>query len=234
MMSSTIAGTATQTLTPSTTLDTSIYTPNEAARSAPKKMLGQDDFLKLLTTQMQNQDPTNPVDNTKMIADMANFSSLQAMTDLNKVVGTIAQQLKMTQAVQASMLVGRSVVDSGTTISLEDGVTPVAQMTTDKEMTDIKVQIQDAAGRTVKTFTGDKLAVGITDLGWDGKDDSGNALAAGNFKVLAYGKNSAGGSEQIGTLVAIKVSSVDVGTNGAVINLADGTSTTLDNVKQIR
>lgn len=95
-----------------------LYNPNEAARIAPQKSLGQEDFLKLLTVQMQNQDPTNPVDNTKMIADMAQFSSLQAMQDLNKTVGSITQMMKMTQAMQASVMVGRSVVAPGSNLEI--------------------------------------------------------------------------------------------------------------------
>jgi flagellar basal-body rod modification protein FlgD len=182
---------------------------------------------------MANQDPTNPVDNTKMIADMAQFSSLQAMKDLNTVAGTMLTQMKMSQAVQASALVGKSVVDTGTTVTVEAGKKPVLQLESIKELTNVKIQIQDASGFTVRTATADKINEGVTDSGWNGLDDKGQELPPGKYKVLAYGTNDVGGTEQVSTLVGFKVTSVDIGAAGAVINLEDGTSTTLDNVKQI-
>lgn len=223
---------ATDTTTAVNSYD-SVYQPNTSARVAPQKTLGQDDFLKLLTVQMQNQDPTNPVDNTKMIADMAQFSSLQAMKDLNTTTTDMLTQMKMSQALQASALVGKSIVDTGTTVTVEAGKTPVLQLNADKAYTEVKIQIQDESGRTVRTATTDAINEGITNSGWTGVDDAGNQLPAGKYQVMAYGLNDVGGTEQISTLVAFKVASVDIGTTGAVVNLEDGTSTTLDQVKQI-
>jgi flagellar basal-body rod modification protein FlgD len=221
------------TTTSSVTSYDSVYTPNAAARVAPQKTLGQDDFLKLLTTQMMNQDPTNPVDNTKMIADMAQFSSLQAMKDLNTTSTGMLTQMKMSQALQASGLVGKNIVDAGTKVTIREGETPVLQLEADKAYTDVKIQIQDESGRTVRTATTDSISSGITDSGWTGIDDAGNTLPPGKYSVLAYGLNDAGGSEQISTLVSLRVSSVDLNATGAVVNLEDGTSTTLDQIKQI-
>lgn len=208
--------------------------PNAAARVAPQKALGQNDFLKLLTVQMQNQDPTNPVDNTKMIADMANFSSLQAMQDLNKTVGSMSQMLKMAQAMQASSLVGHNVVAPGTNVTLAAGEAPVALVNLEQSLTDVHAQIRDASGAVVKEYTWAKLPIGEGDLKWDGKDGKGNVLAPGKYKLSAWGTDSEGARSEVGTLVANKVLSVGLSTEGATLNLADGSQSSLDNIKQIR
>jgi len=212
----------------------SLMNPNEKARVAPQKTMGQADFLKLLTTQMQNQDPTNPVDNTKMIADMAQFSSLEAMKQLNDTVSSMSQMFKVNQAVQASMLVGKDVVVPGNKISLISGNAPIALVDIKQPLTDVKAQIRDASGTLVREYAWDRLPVGQGDLKWDGKDGSGNALMQGNYTVTAWGTNSEGARTAVGTLVAKKVVSVDVGSSGASLNLADGSAAGLDEIQQIR
>lgn len=211
-----------------------VYTANEAARVAPQKTMGQEDFLKLLTTQMQNQDPTNPVDNTKMIADMAQFSSLEAMKQLNDTVSSMSQMFKVNQAVQASVLVGKDVVVPGSKVNLISGSAPVALVNIEESLTDVRAQIRNASGELVREYSWESLPVGQGDLKWDGKDASGNALAQGVYTLTAWGTNSEGARATVGTLVAQKVVSVDVGSSGASLNLADGSAAGLDEIQQIR
>ena len=163
----------------------SLMNPNEKARVAPQKTMGQADFLKLLTTQMQNQDPTNPVDNTKMIADMAQFSSLEAMKQLNDTVSSMSQMFKTNQAVQASVLVGKDVVVPGSTVNLISGTAPVALVNIEESLTDVKAQIRNASGELVREYSWESLPQGQGDLKWDGKDASGNALPQGSYTVTA-------------------------------------------------
>ncbi len=163
----------------------SLMNPSEKARIAPQKTMGQEDFLKLLTTQMQNQDPTNPVDNTKMIADMAQFSSLEAMKQLNDTVSSMSQMFKVNQAVQASVLVGKDVVVPGSKVNLISGSAPVALVNIEESLTDVKAQIRNASGELVREYSWESLPVGQGDLRWDGKDASGNALAQGVYTLTA-------------------------------------------------
>ena len=212
----------------------SLMNPNELSRVAPQKTMGQEDFLKLLTTQMQNQDPTNPVDNTKMIADMAQFSSLEAMKQLNDTVSSMSQMFKTNQAVQASVLVGKDVVVPGSKVNLVSGSAPVALVNIEDPLTEVKAQIRNASGELVREYAWDSLPVGQGDLKWDGKDASGNALPQGVYTLSAFGTNSEGARASVGTLVAQKVVSVDVGSSGASLNLADGSAAGLDEIQQIR
>jgi flagellar basal-body rod modification protein FlgD len=225
------------TTTSNTTVNSfdSVYTPNTAARVAPQKSLGQNDFLKLLTVQMQNQDPTNPVDNTKMIADMANFSSLQAMQDLNKTVSSMSQMLTMNQAMQASSLVGHDVVMPGKNITLDaSGTAPTALVNLDQTLSDVNAEIRDQSGSVVRSYKWATLPSGQGDLKWDGTDNNGKALSVGNYTISAWGTDANGARASVGTLVANKVLSVGLTSTGSVLNLADGSQSSLDNIKQIR
>lgn len=95
--------------------------------------LGKDDFLKILMTQLQNQDPLNPMQDTEFISQMANFSSLEQMTNLNSSIDTFIKQSQQNQFMQAALMIGKTVTysdESGNentavvkSVTLKDGVT---------------------------------------------------------------------------------------------------------------
>src|SRR3982751_3605396 len=87
--------------------------PNVSTAASPT--LGQADFLKLMTAQLQNQDPFNPVDNTQMVAQMAQFSSLSGITEMSSTLKTIAAKLTGTSANDALAYVGKTVLTAGDT-----------------------------------------------------------------------------------------------------------------------
>jgi len=88
-----------------------INQPKEAKKSSDT--LGQDDFLKLMTTQLQNQDPFKPTDNTEMIAQMAQFSMVTVQTEMNESIKAISGQLSEFQIATAANMLGHSVLVSG-------------------------------------------------------------------------------------------------------------------------
>ena len=85
--------------------------PKEAKKSSDT--LGQDDFLKLMTTQLQNQDPFKPTDNTEMIAQMAQFSMVTGQTEMNESIKAISGQLSEFRIATAANMLGHSVLVSG-------------------------------------------------------------------------------------------------------------------------
>lgn len=96
----------------------------EKTKEEPKSNeLGRDAFLKLMLAQMENQDPTNPTANEDMVAQMAQFSQVENMEELNRSFATLSNSLLSGQALQATSLVGRSVsAPSGTAILQPNGV----------------------------------------------------------------------------------------------------------------
>lgn len=103
--------------------------------------LGKDSFLQLLVTQMKNQNPLDPQDNTQFVAQLAQFSSLESMQNLTSTVDTIASSYKSSQALQASSLVGRSVIidASSTSVDTTKGLTGSIVVPGESSLTTVKV-----------------------------------------------------------------------------------------------
>ena len=145
--------------------------------------LGQADFLKLMTAQLANQDPFNPVDNTQMVAQMAQFSSVAGISQMNTTLSTIAAKLGGTSATDAMSYVGRTVLTEGATAypRTSGGIAGAVEL--DKPATDVNVTISDANGVTLKTLSLGAQPAGTVSYDWDGTTNSGAAAGAGPYKV---------------------------------------------------
>ena len=145
--------------------------------------LGQSDFLKLMTAQLQNQDPFNPVDNTQMVAQMAQFSSVAGISQMNTTLSTIAAKLGGTSTSDALSYVGRTVLTAGNTAypRTTGGIAGAVEL--DGAATDVTVSITDQTGATLKTLSLGPQAAGTVRYDWDGTTNSGAAAPAGPYKV---------------------------------------------------
>ena len=174
--------TATSTTTDGLSSATGSATGNQA--------LGKDAFLQLLVTQLKNQNPLDPQDNSAFVAQLAQFSSLEGITTLNDSVTAISSSYKSSQALQASSLVGRSVVVQ----------TGSAYVDTTKSMTGTAVIPSSVAGATVTITDKDGKAVKTIDLG---------SQAAGNATFVWDGTNTAGTKVDPGTYTFKASASID-------------------------
>ncbi|MFK3796070.1 MULTISPECIES: flagellar hook assembly protein FlgD [unclassified Pseudomonas] len=196
--------------------------------------LGKDAFLQLLVTQMQNQNPLDPQDNSEFVAQLAQFSSLETMQNLSTSVDAIGGMYQSSQALQASSLVGRSViVDSGST-HVDTSKDMTGQVVVPSTSTITTVKVYDSTGSIVRTIDLGEQKTGTTSFTWDGKDDAGNTLAAGNYSFKATGSLD-GTSTGLTTYLPATVTSVTMGSAGSAmtLNLADGTNIALSKVQQI-
>lgn len=197
--------------------------------------LGKDSFLQLLVTQMQNQNPLDPQDNSEFVAQLAQFSSLETMQNLSTSVDAIGGMYQSSQALQASSLVGSSViVDVGSTsVDTTKGLTGTVVVPSATTQTSVKVY--DADGNVVRTLDlGEQAKASSLKFKWDGTDESGSVLPSGTYSFKADGSIE-GTSTSLATYLPATVNSVTMGTanTGMTLNLADGTSILMDKVKQI-
>ncbi|RRV07447.1 flagellar hook assembly protein FlgD [Pseudomonas sp. v388] len=197
--------------------------------------LGKDAFLQLLVTQMKNQNPLDPQDNTQFVAQLAQFSSLESMQNLTSTVDSIASSYQSSQALQASSLVGRSVIiDAGsTTVDTSKGMTGTVVVPAASSLTTVKVY--DAQANLVKTIDlGAKTAGGNSSFAWDGTLEDGTVAPSGNYSFAASATIE-GTNTALTTYLPATVSSVTLGVNGAetTLNLASGTSVALSKVQTI-
>jgi flagellar basal-body rod modification protein FlgD len=160
--------------------------------SPGSQTLGKDDFLKLLVTQLQNQDPMNPTDSTEFVAQLAQFSSLEQMSNVNdnlKVVQLFEQSINNAQAVN---FVGKTVKASGSMFELGTGETHEIQYQLGEDADAVYVSIYNSSGEIVKKIEMDQMTAGSQSVVWDGKDENGNAAPAGTYSFSLQAKNKDG------------------------------------------
>lgn len=201
---------------------------------AKNNELGKNEFLKLMITQLNNQDPLSPQDSGDFIAQLAQFSSVEGIANLNTSMSSMATSFRSSQALQASALVGRTVLINTDSTLLQSGGVVSGTIDLQSSTMDLKVNISNESGVLV-----DQISLGSQQRGdihfvWAGKDGNGDPLPAGKYKFEAVA--SSGGIEtQAGMALSANVDSVSIDTNRAItLNLAGIGSVPLDEVKQIR
>ncbi|WP_196137288.1 flagellar hook assembly protein FlgD [Aliikangiella sp. G2MR2-5] len=207
---------------------------HSAANREIKKELGQADFLALLTTQLANQDPLEPVDNKEFISQMSQFASVDSLQTLVNQFSDLSNSLTSNQALQASALVGRNVLIAGNEGYLTPGGSIAGQLNLDQTTTNIRFEIKDSAGQVVRSIQVGTQEAGDIDFIWDGMNDSGQPLPEGNYTVAAYGQVG-GSTEQLKTSIIARVQSVNLGSpDGKIlVNLTGLGQVNFDDIKQI-
>jgi flagellar basal-body rod modification protein FlgD len=205
--------------------------------------LGQDAFLKLMITQMKNQDPLSPEKNSEFVAQLAQFSSVQGIEKLNTNFTNFTGGFNSNQALQASSLVGRSVsVDSSTSV-LSKGDIISGSVNLASSTSDLKINIYDSKGALAAEVPVGSVPAGDTNFRFDGHNMEVNgelltwtsgaqALSPDTytFKVIA---TQDGKPQQLATSLSANVNSVTVGADGKlVLNLAGHGAVDMSKVKQ--
>jgi flagellar basal-body rod modification protein FlgD len=131
--------------------------------------LGKNDFLKLLVAQMNNQNPLEPQDNTEFVAQLAQFSSVEGIDNLNSTVDDMASELRSSQALQASSLVGQSVVVASNEYGFLQSGDVIASFSEIPATTmNVSVQVKNKSGQTLETIQLGSHEKGSMSLRWDG------------------------------------------------------------------
>lgn len=180
--------------------------------------LNQSDFLKLMTAQMQNQDPFNPVDNTQMVAQMAQFSSLAGISEMSTTMKSIADKLNVTSASDAMAYVGKTVLTAGDTAYGRTSGGVAGGIELGGDATAVNVTITDANGGVLKTMALGSAPKGTVNYDWDGKTATGEDAGTGPFKVIVNAQNN-GTTVASTNLVWAPVQSVSTTTGAAILTL---------------
>lgn len=159
--------------------------------SSKNSALGRDDFLRLLVTQLRYQNPMNPMSNEAFIAQSAQFSALEATRDMSENVKALVELQKSASRTAALGLIGKDVSARQSTISLS-GNLPADLTYSLSADADVTVTIQDANGISVRTIeTGEQLA-GDHTYSWDGRNDDGILMPAGEYTYKMSAVDAAG------------------------------------------
>lgn len=147
----------------------------------------QSRFLKLLTTQLKNQDPLNPMDNAQTTSQLAQISTVDGIERLNSTLSSLMGNMSSSDALQAANMVGRSVLVPGSSMLVASGM-GVGGIQLESGADKVSVTITDKNGLELKRLDMGALEAGTHELVWDGKNESGTVVADGSYtmKVTAY------------------------------------------------
>jgi flagellar basal-body rod modification protein FlgD len=214
------------------------YLSNQAqTASTPKKVLDKDDFLKLLVTKMSHQDPLNPEDDQAFVAELAQFSSLEQLKNMND---NLSQDMKwnamLSQTINntsATSLIGRTVdADSSELFVGSSGSADIAYHLTG-DASKVTVDIKDSTGKVVNSFTSNSLSAGDHSLHWDGTDSAGKAVTAGVYTISITAKDADGKAVTTTQSLEGTVTGVSYENGSALLNVG-GLQIPLSSVRQVR
>ncbi|MBN2297488.1 MAG: hypothetical protein JXM72_02785 [Deltaproteobacteria bacterium] len=148
--------------------------------AASSSAMGKDTFLKLLVTQLQYQDPLNPVENTEFTAQLAQFTQLETLTDMGESLDQMSYLQGSINNIQTLSFLGKQVSAQGNTLNYTGSDVGI-DFTLDESAADVVVNIYTEEGTRVRSMELGQAAAGNVTLSWDGTDGNGEAVASGRY-----------------------------------------------------
>jgi flagellar basal-body rod modification protein FlgD len=192
----------------------------------------QDRFLTLLVTQLKNQDPLNPLDNSQVTSQLAQLSTVSGIDKLNTTVEGLQSSYQTSQALQSANLIGHGVLSPGSGLTLSGGK-GVFGVELSGPADNVKVNVLNANKKVVHTVDLGAQDTGVQPLGWDGKDDTGATLPDGEYTVQVTSTLGGKSSTNASALTFGQVGSVSSGTQGVKLNIQGVGPVNLSDVRQI-
>jgi flagellar basal-body rod modification protein FlgD len=197
--------------------------------------LGGTDFLTLMLAQLKNQDPTSPVDSNTFLAQLAQLSEVQGITQLNTSFSSLSSSLAGNQALQASSLLGHKAQVLSSTAQLAAGGTVTGAVNVPQSTSSVVLSIADAGGNVVRTIGLGAQSAGLANYSWDGKESNGSQAPAGTYTLAVEYAGQTKTSTAATTLVDGTVESVSMGAGsaGMTLNVAGVGSVPFSSLQQI-
>ena len=197
----------------------------------------QDRFLKLLVTQMKNQDPLKPLDNSEVTSQLAQISTVSGIDKLNTTLKLLSSDYEDTQSIEATAMIGHNALVPGRSIHLEEEAA-IAGIELTQPVDEIKVTIFDSHGVAIRNIEHLKVEdlkgwpAGISTIGWDGKTDSGAKAADGDY-TFEVSATQSGKDIKVNTLAFGSVNSISNGEQGTLLDMGKLGLVSLSDIKQV-
>lgn len=208
------------------------YTVDKPDNTANSE-LGRNEFMELMLAQLNNQSPLEPQDNGEFIAQLAQFSSLEEMQGVASSVDSLTTQFQSSQALQASAMVGRSVlVNASSGPMMPDGSMSGA-IDLPASTSSLRINVMNQSGELVTQLDLGQQFTGQVAFHWDGTNSDGQPMPPGQYTISAEASYDSG-TEQLETMLSSNVDSVSLGQGGSItLNIAGVGSVPLSEVKEI-
>ncbi len=206
--------------------------------SGSNTTLTENDFFRLMTTQLESQDPLNPMNSDQYAAELASFSTASGVEQLRNTVAGIGQQISSASGLQASSLVGHNVAVSGNLLAYGGSGSAQGAFNLSSAAANVTVTVKDANGAQVATINLGPMAAGLRNFTWNGTETGGGTAAAGAYTYQVNALDTKGNAIAATTFSVVPVTGVTLGgqngQGGPTVSLADGLgSVTLNQIYQI-
>lgn len=157
----------------------------DQGKSKSREEMGKQDFLTLFTAQLQNQNPLEPVKNEAFVAQLAQFSQLEALTNMQTSLDTFVTAMSGERMLNSASLIGKKVAISDSLTQLTQGGTIDASIDLPEGAAGIQINVHDARGNLIQELIAGPQMPGTLPVQWDGKDAMGNPAPAGLYRLTA-------------------------------------------------
>lgn len=195
--------------------------------------MDKDDFLTVFIAQLENQDPLNPVDNSEMIAQLAEFSSLEQLTNMNSTLETLSEDLAALNVTSAVSFLGKVVNAEGNSLSLTDGEASEVTFELEDDAASVSVDVYDEDGNIVASIDLGATAAGSYDYQWDGQDEDGNTLDDGIYYLKFTAVDEYDEALDVTTFTQGLVTGLSSLSGVTVLTLEDGRQVSLFSVAEV-
>lgn len=200
----------------------------------PAEVLGRQDFLRLLTTQLQNQNPLEPIQNEAFVAQLAQFSTLEATVSMSDSLARLTESMNIDRVLGGASIVGKSVAAPGGQATLSAGSPLEGTVSLPAGADNLQVGVYSPAGVLVRTLTLGSQLPGDVRFSWDGVSDAGEQMAPGAYRLAAVAM-TAGQAETVAvtTFARVKAVSLDPLTQSMRFELDSGRTVGLSEVTKV-
>jgi len=210
------------------------FQTRETKAAGESGSLGQEQFFELMVTQLKNQDPFKPMESGEFLGQIAQFSTVSGIGELQKSFATLASSLQSNQALQASTMVGREVVVPRDDFVRRSDMPAQLSAELPAEASRVLVSIADANGQIVRRAQLGGHDAGRVEFAWDGRTDAGKTAPVGLYR-MRFDATIDGLDQALDSAVRVRVDSVSLSRTGAAptLNLAGHGTVTMSDVRQI-
>lgn len=215
----------------STTAATGTSLVNAPAGTNPNGILGKDDFLQLLLTELQYQDPTEPMDSEKILSQTSQLATLEASENTNKSLEALSVSLGNNLQFSTIASIGKMADLGSDKIALDEGSDVSFDMYFPTDVANGTIDITDKNGNLVQSIPLEASSEGVFNFTWDGNDSLGNRSDEGFYSITASYADSAGNTQST-RIGAYPIESVRFDEGQTLVKLG-GAYVPFENIKEI-
>ncbi|BDQ38406.1 basal-body rod modification protein FlgD [Pseudodesulfovibrio nedwellii] len=206
-----------------------------AASNTPehKSKMDQDSFLTILVAQLTHQDPLNPMEDTEMTSQLAEFSSLEQLTNINDGIKSLGSSMQQSDMLSAVSFIGKEVKAEGYKISMNEGNASTIYYGFGEPVSKIMMNIYDSEGAIVRSVELGSKKAGSYQYEWDGKNEAGQKLPDGQYGIGVLGEDLNGKHVMVQTEISGRVDAVVNEKGTQYLRLSDGRFISFLNVKEV-